>query len=144
MCRLFDRLWYVVLRLSAGTQELTSGIQESTTAAALADSLTHFNEAPLADTDLQSQSKDTPTDMYVLSPNPAKDRVDIDLSSSQGKPVELTLTTFFGKVMHHEKIGSVGTARHTLYLNDIGKGQYFLRIQTPGQKPVMKKLIVIQ
>ena len=81
---------------------------------------------------------------YTLSPNPASDVLDIDLSDIQGKAVELTLVSTLGKIIRSEKIESVDKTHHKMSLENIGNGQYFIKIQAADKRMVIKKLVVIK
>ncbi len=81
---------------------------------------------------------------YTLSPNPASDALDIDLSDIQGKAVELTLISALGKVIRSEKIESVDKMHHKMSLDNVENGQYFVKIQVADKRMVIKKLVVIK
>lgn len=81
---------------------------------------------------------------YTLSPNPASDVLDIDLSDIQGKAVELTLISALGKVIRSEKIESVDKTHHKMSLDNVENGQYFVKIQAADKRMVIKKLVVIK
>lgn len=81
---------------------------------------------------------------YTISPNPTRGVVNIDLPSSESQTVELSLITLFGKIAKQETIELLGTPHYTWQLNNVENGQYYLRIQTQGKSPVMKKLIVLK
>lgn len=81
---------------------------------------------------------------FTLSPNPASDRVDIDLSEMQGKKVEISLVTLLGKTLSHDFIESVSAPKYSMALDNIESGQYLLRIQAQGKRMVMKKLMVFR
>ena len=81
---------------------------------------------------------------YTLSPNPANDVLDIDLSDIQGKAVELTLVSALGKIILSEKIESVDKTHHKMSLDNVENGQYFVKIQAADKRMVIKKLVVIK
>ena len=81
---------------------------------------------------------------YTIAPNPASDVLDIDLSDIQGKAVELTLVSALGKVIRSEKIESVDKTHHTMSLDNVENGQYFIKIQVADKRMVVKKLVVIK
>ncbi len=88
--------------------------------------------------------KFTRQELYTISPNPSNDELDIDISSEQGKSVELTLISPLGQIMKAEKIESVGTSHQIWDLENIPTGNYYLKIQAKGKREVIKKVIVIK
>ncbi len=81
---------------------------------------------------------------YTISPNPASDEIDINISSENGKTVELTLITPVGQIIRQEKIESIGASHQVWDLDNIPTGQYYIKIKPQGKREVVKKVIVIK
>ena len=81
---------------------------------------------------------------YPISPNPVSDEIDIDISSENGKWVELMLITPVGQIIRQEKIESVGASHQVWDLDNIPTGQYYIKIKPQGKREVVKKVIVIK
>ena len=84
-----------------------------------------------------------PMEAFKIFPNPATDEFAINLSIAEGKAVDITIATALGKVVKVEKIESA-TVSHTMNLDGLSDGQYFIRIETKGQRSVMKKLVILR
>ena len=82
-------------------------------------------------------------DAYAVFPNPATEDVSIDLSSANGKPVDITIISLLGKVVKQERI-STPSVSYQVELDNIESGQYFIRIQPQGKRVVMKKLMIMK
>ncbi len=82
-------------------------------------------------------------DAYAVFPNPATENVSIDLSSANGKPVDITIISLLGKVAKQERV-STPSVSYQLELDNIENGQYFIRIQPQGKRLVMKKLMIMK
>jgi Domain of unknown function (DUF1929)/Secretion system C-terminal sorting domain len=80
---------------------------------------------------------------FTVSPNPAKDYFDISLSSLKGKKATISVIDIAGQLKFKEQI-QANPLSNRIDLNDFEAGQYFIRIETEGSKPVVKKLTVIK
>ncbi len=79
---------------------------------------------------------------YNIFPNPAQDYVDIDLSEVVGNPVNIHIYSIIGKELYQQKIESAQTAPHRISLSQFETGQYLMRIESKGKRPVTRKLVV--
>lgn len=79
---------------------------------------------------------------YNIFPNPAQDYVDIDLSEVVGNPVNIHIYSIIGKELYQEKIEAAQTAPHRISLSPFETGQYLMRIESKGKRPVTRKLVV--
>lgn len=79
---------------------------------------------------------------FNIYPNPAKDRIAIDLSECEGQKVNIQILNFLGKEVYNEKIEAASPV-HSVNINALEDGQYMLRIATQGKKAMIKKLIVV-
>ncbi len=79
---------------------------------------------------------------YNIFPNPAHDYVDIDLSEIYGNPVNIHIYSIIGKELYQEKIESAQTAPYRINLSQFETGQYMIRIESKGKRPVTRKLVV--
>lgn len=79
---------------------------------------------------------------FNIYPNPAKDRIAIDLSECEGQKVDIQILNFLGKEVYNEKIDAASPT-HSININALEGGQYMLRIATQGKKATIKKLIVV-
>jgi PA14 domain/Secretion system C-terminal sorting domain/Polysaccharide deacetylase len=79
---------------------------------------------------------------YNIFPNPAHDYVDIDLSETYGNTVSIRIFSIIGKELYQEKIESAQTAPHRINLYQFETGQYLMRIESKGKRPVTRKLVV--
>lgn len=80
--------------------------------------------------------------MYPVFPNPAHDYCDIDLAEANGKPVGIRIFSILGKELYQEKIPSASSTPHHINIGNLEMGQYFIRINVEGQRPVTRKLVV--
>ena len=76
----------------------------------------------------------------VIYPNPAESgQVTLELNS--GEISEIRLINITGKEVLLEK-SDYGVQQHTLKLNDIPNGIYFVRVQTTDNKTYVQKLVI--
>ena len=100
---------------------------------------------PVLDGSSFDNKTDTKAEDYTLSPNPATNATDIELPTTlQGQAVEIMLLDALGKMIRKDKIESVSTNRHTLSLEGLANGQYFIQIKPQGEKGITKKLVVLK
>jgi hypothetical protein len=82
---------------------------------------------------------------FKISPNPAKNYFDINLSSCKGKKVTISVIDIAGQIKFKEKI-EASPLLNRIELKDFEVGQYFVHIdtETVGNKPVVKKITVVR
>ncbi len=88
---------------------------------------------------VKSESVDNQS--FTISPNPASDYADIDLTAAKNQFVELTVYNLLGETVLKQNIDHAD-ANYRLPLNALSAGQYILSIQTDGQEMVTRKLSV--
>ncbi len=91
--------------------------------------------------DLSTFEKLTNLDAFALFPNPAGESVFLKLPASE----VATSVSIFNQVGILEKAFSfpkIGKEAVELDLSDVKNGVYFLKIETAGQRAVVKKLVV--
>ncbi len=79
---------------------------------------------------------------YNIFPNPAQDFANIDLSEAVGNPVNIRIFSIIGKELYQEKIEAAQNAPHRVNLSTFETGQYMIRIESKGKRPVTRKLVV--
>jgi hypothetical protein len=80
---------------------------------------------------------------FVVYPNPATEKVIVDLSNVLNLPTKVSLTDFMGRTIVQTSFDKAPNTV-SLDLSSITVGQYFIRIQTTGKREVMKKLAIIR
>jgi Secretion system C-terminal sorting domain/PA14 domain/CotH kinase protein len=80
---------------------------------------------------------------YAVYPNPATEKVIVDLSNVLNLPTKVLLTDFMGRTIVQTSFDNAPNTV-SLDLSSITTGQYFIRIQAKGKREVMKKLAVIR
>jgi hypothetical protein len=108
---------------------------------------------PDGDDDIRGDDNDAPiiigggnnnggTGILDLFPNPAKERVSLNLKGFIGQNVELTVTNQLGQVVHYQKLADVQTSRTTLDVKAFATGIYGVSVLTEGGELETVKLIV--
>jgi hypothetical protein len=78
----------------------------------------------------------------ILSPNPAMSETYINISQLKGKAVTLNLYDQFGRSVWSKHIEQVQQDRERIDLTNFQNGLYFLKIQTPSRKLIVKKMMI--
>jgi hypothetical protein len=79
---------------------------------------------------------------FDLFPNPAKDKVSLNLKGFIGQNADLTITNQLGQVVHTQQLTDVQTSRMTLDVSDFATGIYGVSVLTEGGELETVKLIV--
>ncbi len=79
---------------------------------------------------------------YSIFPNPAHDFTFIDLSQGFGNPASIRIFSIIGKELFQEKIESAPNAPYRIDLSQFETGQYLIRVDMKGKRPVTRKLVV--
>jgi len=77
-----------------------------------------------------------------IFPNPAGESVFINLERWQGKPASVALYSPLGIRVLEKHWGEIPLSPVVLDLSGISNGQYFLKMETPGERAVFGKLVV--
>lgn len=88
-----------------------------------------------------------PTEMLVIPeleifPNPAGDAVNIHFGKTTPAKTQIAVLNSLGTEIYRKSIQNP-VETQTLDLSNISNGQYFLKIEMPGQQVVVKKLLVV-
>jgi hypothetical protein len=74
-------------------------------------------------------------------PNPATDRVEVELSPAKEEDIEISLFSLQGQILYRKNAGKQsGTVHHTVPVENLPAGSYLLRI-TCGKSVTNKKII---
>jgi hypothetical protein len=80
---------------------------------------------------------------FAVYPNPATEKLIVDLTNVLNLPTKVSLTDFTGRTIVQTSFEKAPNTV-SLDLNSMPSGQYFIRIQAQGKREVMKKLAVIR
>jgi hypothetical protein len=86
---------------------------------------------------------DTFTD-FALFPNPATDRVSIDVKKWLGKSVNIEITDNSGYIVFNQKLDAQHGSLQTLDISNLSSGSYLIRLVAPNQRPLVKKLMILK
>lgn len=79
---------------------------------------------------------------FTLAPNPTLGVTYLDLTGTEGLPVNLRLINQFGQKVWSKQIAKVADEPQKIDVSDFQNGLYFLQIQARGRGLVTKKLLV--
>ena len=79
---------------------------------------------------------------YSIFPNPAHDFTFIDLSQGYGNPVSIRIFSIIGKELFQEKIELAPSTPYRINLSQFETGQYLIRVDMKGKRPVTRKFVV--
>lgn len=79
---------------------------------------------------------------FELSPNPASQKIRLDLTQYQDQNIELSLFNHLGEQVKWQHTPQVQRAYHEWNISDLSAGLYFVQIQIKGQEPLTKRLII--
>jgi hypothetical protein len=79
---------------------------------------------------------------YQLFPNPAGEILNIDLTQWVGKNGKLIFLNQLGKVVFEKTFENINTPIETMDLSSFNNGQYFVKMETAGQRTQVKRLVV--
>jgi hypothetical protein len=89
-----------------------------------------------------SVEKPKAVEAFTVYPNPAKDFMEIDLTTIEGQAVSISVFNTMGRTILTEKIGQAMPFKR-INIQNLNAGQYFLSVQAEGQSVVMKRFSVI-
>ncbi len=81
-------------------------------------------------------------DAFTLYPNPAGEKVNLALDAYLGKSVQIKVLNQIGKITLEEQIDVLRTPVIEIPLTDVQNGMYFVQVNIPGLRPIIRKLIV--
>lgn len=81
---------------------------------------------------------------FTLYPNPAKETVQVILSSWQGKDCHILISNEFGQAVKEMAIEALTESPLSLDISDLAEGMYWVSIQVEGLRLVTRKLVVIK
>jgi ELWxxDGT repeat protein len=79
---------------------------------------------------------------YQLFPNPAGEILNVDLTQWMGKSGKLIFINQLGKVVFEKTFENIQTPIETMDLSGFNNGQYFVKMETAGQRTQVKRLVV--
>lgn len=79
---------------------------------------------------------------FQIYPNPAGEQVAVQLENWAGRSATLTLVNQLGRPVLQQQLDEVPTSPTVIDLSEIPNGQYFLKMETPGRRTVVRKLAV--
>jgi Ricin-type beta-trefoil lectin domain-like/Polysaccharide deacetylase/Secretion system C-terminal sorting domain len=79
--------------------------------------------------------------LYAVSPNPAQNYLDINLTACENRPVVLTIMNALGHKVQSVSLEKAGKS-HRIELGEMATGQYFLHIQPAGKRVATRVIIV--
>jgi GEVED domain/Secretion system C-terminal sorting domain/SprB repeat len=81
---------------------------------------------------------------FALFPNPATEGVAIDVKKWLGKAVTIDISDNSGYVVFTQKLDAQHNRLHTLDVNNLASGSYFVRLTAQNQRPLVKKLMILK
>ena len=91
----------------------------------------------------QSVQKPKTVEAFTVYPNPAKDVMEIDLTTVEGQAVSISVFNTMGRTILTEKMNQAMPYKR-INIQKLDAGQYFIAIQAEGQSVVMKRFSVIK
>jgi hypothetical protein len=79
---------------------------------------------------------------FQLFPNPAGEILNIDLTQWIGKTGKLIFINQLGKVVFEKTFENIQTPIESMDLSSFNNGQYFVKMETAGQRTQVKRLVV--
>jgi Secretion system C-terminal sorting domain len=79
---------------------------------------------------------------FQLFPNPAGEVLNVDLTQWIGKTGKLIFINQLGKVVFEKTFENIQTPIETMDLSGFNNGQYFVKMETAGQRTLVKRLVV--
>ena len=101
------------------------------------------NRTPGSGTELTQTALNPATEDLALFPNPANERVLLSLGKWVDRPVRIGLYNTLGMNVLQKRFDPVAGPLEVIDLSGVAPGQYFLKIETPGEAVVFKKLVVV-
>ena len=95
------------------------------------------------DTSAERISSNSLTTDWRMSPNPASEKINLNLENYLGQDLSLQVLGFSGEILIDHKISGLKSSKYDLDISDIPYGIYFIRLSTQGETTT-KKLIVIR
>ncbi len=80
-------------------------------------------------------------DMYVLSPNPTSDVLNVNLSACENQSVDLDIVDISGLKLRHIALEKAGKTQQ-IDLTDLAVGQYILHIQPKGKRRTTRAFVI--
>ena len=102
-----------------------------------------FNNGDVAYSNIQNIDYQNITNFTVF-PNPTSEEVYVDLKAFENKTINLSITNLVGKTVLNETIESANRAPHRLDISKLESGAYFIRVETKGNRVVVRKLQVMK
>jgi len=81
-------------------------------------------------------------DNFSMYPNPAIDKVALNLKEFAGRKVDIHLVNGYGQILKSLELGAVTNTRATLSVEDIPSGFYQVIVKPEGHKGLARKLII--
>jgi hypothetical protein len=82
--------------------------------------------------------------LYAVSPNPAHDHIDVDLTPAGNRNVDIQVVSLLGTVVKQVSIEAGSHPRHRMDIDNLEAGQYIIKIQPQGQRMTVRKLVIIK
>jgi hypothetical protein len=79
---------------------------------------------------------------FQLFPNPAGEILNIDLTQWMGKTGKLIFINQLGKVVFEKTFENISSPIESMDLSGFNNGQYFVKMETAGQRTQVKRLVV--
>lgn len=78
---------------------------------------------------------------FQISPNPAADKVLLNLQLPEAKDVEICLLDIYGQIWQHLEENNIQHLERAIYLDKCPQGLYFVQVKS-GERVAMKKILV--
>ena len=79
---------------------------------------------------------------FTLYPNPANNEVMIDLKAFKGQKIQLNIYNPFSQQLWQQTINKASGNINRINLSDLENGVYILTVESEGQAPIAKKLLI--
>ena len=115
----------------------------------LADGHTHYRlKATATDGTIQTSEIVTLTydnpKQYAVSPNPAHEYFNVDLTPAGNRAVDIQVVSLLGTVLKQINIEAGSNTRQQIDIEGLEAGQYIIKIQPLGQRMTVRKLVIIK
>ncbi|MDZ7877966.1 MAG: GEVED domain-containing protein [Saprospiraceae bacterium] len=81
---------------------------------------------------------------FTLYPNPTTEGVSIDVKKWLGKAVMIDISDNLGCIVLTQKLDAQHNRLHTINVENLTNGSYFVRLITANQRPLVKKLVILK
>jgi Zn-dependent metalloprotease/PKD repeat protein len=107
-----------------------------------ANGCTMYLEKPIHVTSITAADEITLIERFQIMPNPSNGQFNLALSFTDARSVDLMLSNTFGQLVYKEDIGLIDEVNHSLNVQNLPAGVYFLTVMTERGALRTERLII--